>query len=374
MLAIIILLAGTGIAVLWSASSGYAASIGKGAGYFVIRQLLFLAPAVLVFWACAVVDLDALRSKIGLLTLISLAALLLPFLPPPIGVKRNGAACWVNLGITTVQPSELWKPIMILYLAHVLDRKRERILESPGVLIPPFILAAAGCLVVLSQNDFSTAVLSLLAAASVFWAASAPASFFLGLGAAAGSFSALMILTSGERLKRILDYVFPAYDPSGQSYQVLGSIRAIRSGGLLGKGIGLGTLKNGGILEVQSDFIFAAWAEEAGLAGVLAVVAAWCAFGWRAFKVAIEEEDRFRSCLGFGLAFLLVLEAFVNMGVASGAVPATGLALPFFSAGGSSLLSTAAICGLLYNLSRGKFGREGASAEGRAGQREAGHA
>jgi len=371
MLATVVLLAGTGIAALWSASSGYAVSIGKGAGYFAIRQLLFLAPAALVFWACAIVDLDRLRSKAGAITLIGLAGLLLPFIPL-LGESRNGASRWIDLGITTLQPSELWKPVMIFYLAHVLDRKRERILESPGVLIPPFLLAATGCILVFAQNDFSTAALSIIAAAFVFWAASAPLSFFLGLGAAAASLSALSILTSDFRLRRILAYMFPAYEPHGQGYQVLGSLRAIRSGGILGKGMGLGTLKAGAIPEVQSDFVFAAWAEETGLVGVLAIMAAWCFLAWRAFKVALAEEDRFRSTLGLGLTFLLVLEAFVNMGVAAGAVPATGLALPFFSAGGSSLLSSAAICGVLYNLSRGVARGAAESRAGYAGREAAG--
>jgi cell division protein FtsW len=356
MLAIVVLLAGTGVAALWSASSGFAVSIGKGPGYFAVRQLVYMAPAILIFWACSAIDLEKLRSKVGVLTLVSLASLLLPFLPF-LGGSRNGASRWIDLGITTLQPSELWKPAMILYLAHILDRKRERILESPGVLIPPFMLAAAGCLLVFAQNDFSTAFLTILAAAAVFWVACAPPSFFLGLASAAASLSALTILTSDFRLRRILAFLFPAYEPHGQGYQVLGSLRAIRSGGLLGKGLGLGTLKTGAIPEVQADFVFAAWAEETGLVGVLLVMAAWGALCWRAFKAALAEEDRFRSCLGFGLAFLLVLEALVNMGVASGAVPATGLALPFFSAGGSSLLSTAAICGLLYNLSRGSASR-----------------
>jgi len=359
MLAILVLLTGTGIAALWSASSGYAVSIGKGPGYFAIRQILFLAPAALIFWSCAIVDLERLRSKIGILTLICLAALLLPFLPF-LGGSRNGAFRWIDIGITTLQPSELWKPVMIFYLAHVLDRKRERIRESPGVLIPPFVLAALGCLLVFAQNDFSTAVLSLVAAALVFWVALAPGSFFAGLGLAAVSLSALSVLTSDFRLKRILAFLFPDYDPHGQSYQVLCSLRAIKSGGFLGKGIGLGTLKSGAIPEVQSDFIFAAWAEEAGFAGVLVVMAAFCFLFWRVFRNALAEKDGFRSTLGIGLGFLVALEALINMGVASGALPATGLALPFFSSGGSALIGTAAICGVLYNLSRG-----GAAAAGR---------
>jgi cell division protein FtsW len=376
LLATVILLAGTGIAALWSASSGYAVAMNKGPSYFAVRQLVYLAPAAVIFLACCFVDLDLLRSKVGALTLISLAALLLPFLPQ-IGANRGGSTAWIDLGFTTIQPSEFWKPVMIFYLAHILDRKRDRIRESSGVLIPPFVLAATGCLVIFSQNDFSTAALTLLAAAAVFWSASAPPSFFIGLGAAAGSLSTLFILTSDERLKRIIDFIFPAYDPRGQSFQVLGSIRAIRSGGLVGKGLGLGTLKSGGILAVQTDFIIAAWAEETGFVGVLAVVALWGVFAWRAFSTALAEEDGFRSSLGFGLTFLLVMEALINIGVAGGAVPATGLVLPFFSAGGSSLWTSAAICGVLYNLSRGRTfgaGRSGLGYAGSGGAGEAGRA
>jgi cell division protein FtsW len=358
MLATVVLLAGMGVAVLWSASSGYAVSIKKNPGYFAIRQMLFLAPAALIFWSCAIVDLDRLRAKVGVMTLAALAALLLPFVPF-LGGLRNGAYRWIDFGITTFQPSELWKPVMIFYLAHILDRKRGRIAESPGVLIPPFALASLGCLLVFAQNDFSTAFLSFIAAAAVFWVALAPPSFFIGLGATVVSLSTLSILTSDFRLRRILAFMVPDYDPHRQSYQVLASLRAIRSGGFFGKGIGLGTLKTGAIPEVQSDFIFAAWAEEAGFVGVLCVMAAFIFVGWRAFKTALAEEERFRSCLGFGLAFLLVIEALINMGVAAGAVPATGLALPFFSSGGSALIGTAAVCGILYNLSRGAARKEG---------------
>jgi cell division protein FtsW len=241
----------------------------------------------------------------------------------------------------------------VFYLAHILDKKRDRIGESAGVLIPPFLLAGLGCLLVYAQNDFSTAVIVGLCAIAMFWAAGSPASFFLGLGAATMPLAALSVLTSDFRLKRILAFLFPAYEPHGQGYQVLGSIKAIRSGGFLGKGLGLGSLKRGSIPEVQSDFIFAAWTEEAGFFGALAVLCLFGFLAWRAFRIAFAEEDSYRSCLGMGMAFLLCLETLVNAAVVAGVVPATGMALPFFSAGGSSLLSTAISCGILYNLSVG---------------------
>ncbi len=163
--------------------------------------------------------------------------------------------------------------------------------------------------------------------------------------------AALSILTSDFRLKRILAFLFPAYEPHGQGYQVLGSIKAIRSGGFFGKGLGLGSLKRGSIPEVQSDFIFAAWAEETGFVGALAVIGLFGFLAYRAFKAAFAEADPYRSYLGMGMAFLLSFEVLVNAAVVAGAVPATGIVLPFFSAGGSSLISTAVSCGIIYNLS-----------------------
>ncbi|MDP3178788.1 MAG: FtsW/RodA/SpoVE family cell cycle protein, partial [Spirochaetaceae bacterium] len=325
MLGAILILAGAGIAALWSASAGYALSIGKESHYFALRQALFLLPAAAIFVVCAGADLDAVRRRMGAVTLVGFAVLLLPFLPF-LGETRNGATRWIDLGFTTFQPSELWKVISLFYLAHVLDKRAARIAESPGVLIPPFLLIAMGALSVYAQNDFSTAVVVGASAVLLFWAAGSPPSFFLGLGAAAAPLATLSILTSDFRLKRVLAFLFPAYEPHGQGYQVLGSLRAIRSGGLAGKGIGLGTLKLASIPEVQSDFVLAAWAEETGFIGVLAVMAAWAVLAWRAFGIAYREEDRFRSYLGFGLVSLLSIEVLVNAAVVAGAVPATGIA------------------------------------------------
>jgi cell division protein FtsW len=366
MLAAVALLAGVGIAALWSASSEYALSLGRPSGYFAMRQAAYLIPAALVFWVCARMDLDKLRSKAGVITLVALAGLLLPFVPG-LGENRNGATRWIDLRFTTFQPSEIWKPACVFYLAHILDKKRERIDESAGVLIPPFLLAGLGCLLVYAQNDFSTAVIAGLCAIAVFWVAGSPGSFFFGFGAVAMPLVALSVLTSDFRLKRIIAFFFPVYEPHGQGYQVLGSLKAIRSGGFFGKGLGLGSLKRGSIPEVQSDFIFAAWTEETGFIGALAVLGLFGFLVWRAFRIAFAEENAYRSYLGMGMAFLLGLEALVNAAVVAGVLPATGMALPFFSAGGSSLISTAISCGILYNLSSRAVGAERAGGPARSG-------
>jgi cell division protein FtsW len=351
LLASLFLLAGTGLAALWSASSGYALSLGKPASWFLVRQFRYFVPALALFALCAALPLERLRAKAGIITLAGLFSLLLPFIPG-LGENRNGATRWIDLGITTFQPSEIWKVVLVFYLAHILDRKKTPIEEGSAALIPPFLLVSVGCLIVFLQNDLSTAAIAALAAMVVFWISGAPLTFFAGIVAVAAPLGILSILTSDFRLKRILSFLYPAYEPHGQSYQILGSLRAVGSGGLMGKGLGLGTHKLGSIPEVQSDFIFAAWAEETGFIGIIAFALLWGFMAWRCYRRAIAEEDSFRSWLGFGLMTLLLLEVIVNIAMVSGSIPATGIALPFFSAGGTSLLGTSAIVGLLVNLSR----------------------
>ncbi len=222
--------------------------------------------------------------------------------------------------------------------------------------LPPLVITSLGALLIFLQNDFSSAVILVLVAAALFWAAEVPVRFFAALGTILLPLTALSVLTSDFRLRRIIGFLYPGYELPALGYQVNGSLRAIRAGGFWGKGLGLGTLKLTSIPEVQSDFVFSAFAEEAGFLGVLAFLGLWGFFLWRGYRTAFRNEDRFRSYLAFGLSTSLGIQVLVNIAVAAGALPATGIALPFYSAGGSSFLEAAAACGLLYNLSRGAPG------------------
>jgi cell division protein FtsW len=150
----------------------------------------------------------------------------------------------------------------------------------------------------------------------------------------------------------VLAYIAPTLDPADLSYQVNASLRAIRAGGWWGKGLGQGTLKVRSIPEVQSDFVFAAWAEETGLAGVLLFAGLWLLLIQRSFVIAFRATDAYRSHIAFGMACYLAIQTLINVMVVSGVAPATGIPLPFFSSGGSSLLSVAAAGGFIYNVSR----------------------
>ncbi|HOX17718.1 MAG TPA: FtsW/RodA/SpoVE family cell cycle protein, partial [Spirochaetales bacterium] len=273
-LAALFLLAGTGIAALYSASYGYAQALGKAPEHFVMRQGVFALAGLVVFLVSARLPLARLRSASAVITIAGIALLVLPFLPG-IGVHRNGAARWFQVAGQTFQPSEAWKLVAILYLAHIFDKKADRMGDAVNAALPPLLLVALGTGLVYAQNDFSTSVLIGVSALAVFWAAGTPVSFFAAMASLAAPLAALSVLTSDFRLKRIISFAFPTHQSESIGYQVAASTRAIASGGFLGKGIGLGTLKASSVPDIHADFIVAAIGEEAGFLGVLALAALW---------------------------------------------------------------------------------------------------
>ncbi len=351
LLGTLILLVGVGMASLYSASYGFALSLGKAPSYFVSRQMLWLLVALFAFLAGAFVPLETVNRLMGVTVIGSLVLLILPFLPV-IGITKNGASRWFGFAGQMFQPSELFKPILVLYLAHILSKKSERLGDIVNGVIPPLIVVATGIVIVLVQPDFSTALLLGFLAIIMFWIANVPVIFFAAFLSISSPLVLLSVLTSDYRLRRVLGFIAPGYDMEDLSYQVNSSMRAIRSGGLWGKGIGQGTLKIRSIPEVQSDFVFASWAEESGFVGVLAFAALWTFFFWRAFRAAFGNPDPFRRNLAFGLACYLAVQTLINIMVVSGAAPATGIPLPLFSSGGSSLISVALSAGLIFNVSR----------------------
>ncbi len=351
MLACILLLAGIGVATLYSASYGYAVTLQKPPGYFAMRQITYFLPmAIVIFLACAFVPLSFMRTYAALLVFILLLMLILPFVPG-LGITKNGAPRWFGFGGLQFQPSELFKPVLIFYLAHIFSKKEGKLPDVVNSILPPLLITVAGVSLVLLQKDFSTAMLIGSLAMIMFWIAEVPLAFFGAAVSIGVPLAGLNVLTSDYRLKRVLGFLAPTFDPADISYQVNSSLRAIRSGGLFGKGIGGGTLKLRSIPEVQSDFVFAAWVEETGFAGVLLFIGLWSLFLYRAYRLAMQSQDSFASSLVFGLASYLGLQTIINISVAGGLVPATGVPLPFFSAGGSSILSVAVASGLIFQCS-----------------------
>jgi len=268
-----------------------------------------------------------------------------------VGENIHGARSWFQFGSFSLQPSEIWKPVMVLYLASFLEKRKERLVESGLVALPAIVLVIISAVLIFLQQDFSTSILVLAIAFAMLYLAGTPFLFMSNLALFLILYGALMIFSSQYRVQRLVGFLMPEQHTQTVNYQMYSALRAIRSGGVWGKGVGLGTLKISSIPEVQSDFIFAAFVEESGFAGVLVVMGLWSFILIRAGRILIGS-DYFSRLAGFGMITLLSLQVLLNLAVVTGVMPTTGLALPFFSAGGSALLMSAISCGILINLSR----------------------
>jgi cell division protein FtsW len=353
LIASILLLTGLGLVSLYSASYGFADIFFNDGMFFIVRQLVFAGIGLVLFFVMSYLNLDLLRKWMFPIVIFTFLLCLLTFVPG-IGVTRNGASRWIGIGGTTYQPSELVKLVLPLYLAHIFDKKQNRMDGFASGVFPQTIVTILFFLVIFGQNNFSTAIFITLNALLIFYLAGVKKRYFFVSLLVVIPVSTLLVLTREHRLKRIISFLWPDWDPQGAGYQVRSSVRTIASGGFWGKGIGQGTRKIASVPEIHSDFIFASFAEEFGFIGVILFFALIIIFTIRGYKSALKSDDVFRKLLACGLVTIIVFQILLNIGVVSGALPATGIPLPFFSAGGSSLATTLVMAGIIVNVSRGK--------------------
>ncbi len=338
-----------GLFALWSGSIGFA--IRNGGPFSIIgKQFILYTISMLCLVAVTLMPMQFLRALLPFAIVIGLVGLALP-IATPLGVTLNNAHRWIMLGSFMFQPSEIWKPLMVLYLASFLDSRKESVVESGMTTIPALVMVAIAAVLIFLQQDFSTSILVLAIALAMLFLAGTPLVFIGSLSFFMLLYGALMIFSSQYRVQRLVGYLMPGHHVQTINYQIYSALRAIQSGGLFGKGIGLGNLKISSIPEVQSDFIFAAFVEETGFLGVVVVMALWTFILFRAGS-KLSSADYFTRLAGFGLITLLSLQVLLNLAVVTGVMPTTGLALPFFSSGGSAMLMSALSCGILINLVR----------------------
>lgn len=348
-----ILLCGIGLTTLYSGSIGYAERFFGNSLYFVKRQLVNLAFGVVAMAILASINLDALRKLLPKMVIGTIVIALLPFVPG-IGINRNGATRWIDLGFTTFQPSELVKMVMVFFLANLFAKKHDRLDEPEVSVYPAAFMSLLMISIVYLQNDFSKAFFILVIVLTMFYIAGVRISWFVKLGLVLLPLVAIMILSKEYRVARVLSFLHPDTDPLGAGYQVNAALDALAEGGFWGRGLGNGIKKIASIPEVQSDFIFAVWCEEMGFFGVIVYFALLVAFSLRGFYLSLRCSDRFRCYLGFGCTLIIFLQSLMNCGVVVRFFPATGITLPFFSSGGTSLLISLCLCGLIINVSRWK--------------------
>lgn len=315
--------------------------------YLVIKHTLWLGLSVVALYLAYSVDVRFLRrwSAVVLgLSLLTLVGVLF------LGAKVNGARRWYRFGLLSFQPSELFKVALCLYMAHFFEREQARIKTFfKGFLQPVAIMGLAFGLI-LAQPDFGTALLIAAMTFAMLYVAGIRVIHVLPGALASAPLVVYLVMKVPERIERILAFLNPWQDPQGAGYQVIQSLMALGSGGLFGIGLGNSRQKLLFLPEANNDFVFAIIGEELGLVGCTVVVLLFALLFWYGVRVARRAPDLFSSLLVFGLTLMIGIQAAVNIAVVTCSAPTKGLALPFVSAGGSSLLATMVAMGLILNV------------------------
>ena len=341
-----------GIVMVYSASSVAAQARFHDGAFFLKRQLAYAVIGVLamsVAWSLHYVKLR--RWTLPLLVLAVLAVLLVLF--PHIGRAAGGSRRWLSLGgFFNLQPAELAKLAIILYLSNFLANRGARVREFVPGILPPLIVFAVLAVPILKQPDLGSVVVLGLITFVMLFVGGARLWHLLLVGAAAVPAGLVLILHESYRATRLLAFLDPWKDPRGAGFHIIQSLLALGSGGLFGLGLGHSRQKFFYLPERHTDFIFAIIGEELGLVGAAAVIVLFMLLAMWGWRIASGVPDRYGSLLTSGLTAMLVGQAALNIGVVSGTLPITGVPLPFISFGGSSLVMSYLAIGILMNVSQ----------------------
>lgn len=357
-------LVAVGAVMVYSASAiqaGQSRRLGYDEFYFLKRQLL--AAGIGLALLAAALKLG-LRRVAALATPLLLLAFVLLALVPLVGKTAGGAQRWIPLGPLQFQPAEAAKVAFVLWLARSLARKQDRIRLLSIGLLPHLAVAGALVALCLVQKDLGTGVILFLVLFAMLFAAGAKVSYLLLAAAAAAPVAWHLVRSAPYRWARILAFLDPERYRSGPGFQLWESLLGTANGGVVGQGLGQGKGKLFYLPAAHTDFIAAVIAEEAGLLGVLLVLALLGLVLWRGLRAALNASEPFGCYAALGVTVLLGAQALVNLAVVFGLLPTKGLTLPFVSYGGSSLLTLLGAVGVLLAVSgeRGGFLRRPVSA------------
>ncbi len=314
--------------------------IGVGLGAF----LMFLTSRIpYSFWQ---------KPRVVMLALTGSFALLVLVLIPGIGVYVNGSRRWLNIAGMSFQPSELAKIASVMYLASTLSFRLKQVERLWTGILPLLVIPAAMFLLILQQPNLSTAGSIMIVAVLMLLLAGAKWKHLSLMGVAGLAVGFAYAWVEPYRRERLLSFRNPFAQMSDEGYQLSQSLIAIGSGGLFGRGLGQGRQKFSYLPYPESDFIFAIIGEDFGLFGCCVVILLFVAFAVAGMRIALNCQDRYGCLLAAGITAMISVQAFINIGVVVGILPTTGLPLPFFSAGGTSISLLMAAVGILFNISR----------------------
>ncbi|MCX7902968.1 MAG: putative lipid II flippase FtsW [Caloramator sp.] len=347
---VIIILLAIGINMVFSASMYIDKEMYNDGFYHLRKQAVWASLGIIAMYFTSKIDYRLYKNRklIALGMLITIFLLVVVLLLPPI----KGARRWIGFGSLGIQPSELAKIILVIYLADNLSRKGEKVRSFLFGVLPVLIVAGVFAGLIIAEPNMSTSVIVMATAFSMLFVAGAKVSqlsIILILGAV-GAFFAMK--SADYRWRRFTAFLNPWADPLGDGYQAIQSLYALGAGGFFGVGFGQSRQKNYYIPEAQNDFIFAIIGEEFGFIGVFIIILLFTILIWRGIRIAINCKDRFGTLLAAGITSLIAIQSSINLLVVSSSMPVTGVTLPLISYGGSSLLFTLLSLGILLNISR----------------------
>jgi cell division protein FtsW len=342
-------LASVGVVMVTSSSIAVADSQHLGQFYFLKKHLLFLAVGMVAAGLAMRTELKLFEKYAFPLLAVAFILLLAVFVPH-LGMRINGARRWLNLLVTSFQPVEAVKLILVVYIASYLVRHRESVETRFMGLIKPIAVAGIIVLMLLAQPDFGSATLVIAVSIAMVWLGGARPLFLFLMGLPL--MPLLYVAATGEsyRMKRLTTFMHPWDHPVDDGFQLTQSLMAIGRGEWTGVGLGSSVLKLSYLPEAHTDFIFAVIGEELGMAGVLLVMGLFAIVVGRGLYLGlkgVEIGQRFAGYVAFGISLMIAMQAIVSVGVNLGALPTKGLTLPLISYGGSSMALTCAMAGVL---------------------------
>ena len=340
-----------GLVMVMSASSVVALDEHGSSWYFVVRQAAWAAAGVVALVVVARIDYHWWRRLASPFLVASLVLLGL-VLVPGLGVDANGATRWVGVGPLTVQPSEVAKLAVLIWVADLLSRRAAYMHNTRATLRPVIVVLAAVATLVMLQPNLGTTIVIAGIALALCYVAGAPSGALAGWATFGLTAATGLALAAEYRRDRVLSFIDPWADPLNTGYQNIQSMVGLASGGIAGSGLGASRAKWGYLPYAHSDFIFSIIGEELGLVGSVVVVGLYVLLGIIGVRIALHAPDRFGLLLAIGVTSWFCVQAFVNIGVVIGILPITGVPLPFVSAGGSSLVLGMAGAGLLLSVAR----------------------
>ncbi len=346
------LLAGFGLLMVFSSSYVWAIDRAEGDPYFFIqRQIMWFGLAVFAFLFVMHFPYRYYQKLSPIIIVLALLSLVLVLIPG-VGVDINGATRWISVGPLNVQPSELVKIGMIIYLAQVYSQKQAYIDQFVKGVMPPLVIVGFVFGLIMMQPDLGTATSILMVTLMIVFFSGAKWRHLIGLGIVGVSLFLVFAFSAPYRVERLTSYKDPFADPWDTGLQLIQSYIAIAHGGLSGTGLGQSVQKLLYLPEPHTDFILAIVAEELGLFGVLFVLTAHAIILFRGVIIGSRCKSPFGSLLAFGIVFQIAIQVIFNVGAVTGMLPITGIPLPLVSNGGSSLLITLISIAILANISR----------------------